>query len=128
MKLLKGAHREAVGAFVNLVRCLFRREHGGAVGLGCAGVADCGGLFRNANMAGFERGRIVNPETLNRLHDLRCMSQDLRRKVEADRVWHVACQLAAVESELTDAIAHVNALLAIESPAVSTLPTNKSRS
>lgn len=75
----------------------------------------------------------MNPETLNRLHDLRCMSQALRRKVESDKVWHVACQLAAVESELTEAIAWVNANT-IEVPidhkssAVSTLPDKQNAS
>lgn len=47
-------------------------------------------------------------DTLNRLHDLRCLSQDLRRAVEKERAWQVSVHLAACENELTEAIAFVN--------------------
>lgn len=50
----------------------------------------------------------MNADTLNRLHDLRCLSQDLRRIVEKDKAWQVAVHLAAAETEFTEAIAFVN--------------------
>lgn len=50
----------------------------------------------------------MSADTLNRLHDLRCLSQDLRRIVERDKAWQVAVHLAAAETEFTEAIAFVN--------------------
>lgn len=49
-------------------------------------------------------------DVLNRLHDLRVMSQDVRRVSEKGRLWQVAVHLARAENELTEAIARVNQL------------------
>lgn len=57
----------------------------------------------------------MNPDTLNRLHELRSLSQDLRRKVETDKAWTVAVHLATCETELTSAIA-LTAGMVDESP------------